>query len=160
MDVMTLLSRVIQEMFWGMAATLGFALLFNVPRRALIYCLLIAAIGRGSRAFFMDIGWLTIIPATLVSATLIGFLARQCAQRLGMPSTIFGITAAIPLVPGKFAFEAMIGLLQIATLPVDSASTVLLTAAANGIKTGLILGALAFGIVAPTLLVHREKPVV
>jgi uncharacterized membrane protein YjjB (DUF3815 family) len=160
MDIGALISQVVQEMFWAMAATLGFAILFNVPRRALITCLLVAAAGRGVRAVLMDSGTMTIIPATLIAATVIGFLARTCALRLEMPSTIFGITAAIPLVPGRFAFEAMIGLLQVATLPVGDVSTILIAAAVNGVKTGLILGALAVGIVAPSLLIHREKPVV
>jgi uncharacterized membrane protein YjjB (DUF3815 family) len=160
MDLGALISQVLQEMFWAMAATLGFAILFNVPRRALIACLLVAAAGRGVRALLMDSGTMTIIPATLIAATVIGFLARTCALRLEMPSTIFGITAAIPLVPGRFAFETMIGLLQVATLPVGDVSTILIAAAVNGVKTGLILGALAVGIVAPSLLIHREKPVV
>lgn len=160
MDIGTLLSHVLQEMFWAMAATLGFAILFNVPRRALLACLLVAAAGRGVRALFMDSGAMPIIPATLIAATVIGFLSRTCALRLQMPSTIFGISAAIPLVPGKFAFETMIGLLQVATFPVDAVPSILLLAAVNGVKTGLILGALAVGIVAPSLLIHREKPVV
>lgn len=160
MDIGLLLSRVLTEMFWAMAATLGFAILFNVPRRALLTCLLVAAAGRGVRAFFMDSGLLSIIPATLVAATVIGFLARMCALRMEMPSTIFGITAAIPLVPGRFAFETMIGLLQVAVFPVEDVSSILIAAAVNGVKTGLILGALAVGIVAPSLLIHREKPVV
>jgi uncharacterized membrane protein YjjB (DUF3815 family) len=160
MDAGTLISHIIQEMFWGMAATLGFAILFNVPRRALIWCVLIAAAGRGARALGMETGWMTIIPATLAAATLIGFLSRSAALRLQMPSTIFGITAVIPLVPGKFAFEAMIGLIQVGALPVDAVGPILMTAAVNGVKTGLILGALAVGIVAPSLLLYRQKPVV
>jgi uncharacterized membrane protein YjjB (DUF3815 family) len=160
MDIGMLLSRVLQEMFWAMAATLGFAILFNVPRRALLTCLLVAAAGRGTRALLMDSGTMTIIPATLVAATVIGFLSRSSALRLEMPSTIFGITAAIPMVPGRFAFETMVGLLQVVVLPADAVSSILITAAVNGVKTGLILGALAVGIVAPSLLIHRERPVV
>jgi uncharacterized membrane protein YjjB (DUF3815 family) len=160
MDAGTLISHVIQETFWAMAATLGFAILFNVPRRALIWCVLIGAVGRGLRALGMETGWMTIVPATLLGATAVGFLSRQAALRLEMPSTIFGITAAIPLIPGKFAFEAMIGFVQVAALPVDAVGPILMTAAVNGVKTGLILGALAVGIVAPSLLFHREKPVV
>jgi uncharacterized membrane protein YjjB (DUF3815 family) len=160
MDIGALILHVVQEMFWAMAATLGFAILFNVPRRALVTCLLVAAAGRGARAVLMDSGTMTIIPATLVAATVIGFLSRTSALRLEMPSTIFGITAAIPLVPGRFAFETMIGLLQVAVLPVEDVTLILTTAAVNGIKTGLMLGALAVGIVAPSLLIHRERPVV
>ncbi len=160
MELSTLLSHVLQEMFWGMTATIGFAILFNVPRRALLTCLLLAAVGRGTRALCMETGGVSIVPATLVAATIIGFLSRAYALRLQMPSTIFGITAAIPLVPGKFAFETMLGVLQVASLPADTVSALLVTTAVNGVKTGLILGALAVGIVAPSLIFHREKPVV
>ena len=91
---------------------------------------------------------------------LIGFWAKWCAQRLEMPSMIFAVAGAIPMVPGFFAYSTMIGLLQAAALPADAVGPVLIAAALNAIKTGLILASIAVGIVSPSLLFLREKPVV
>jgi uncharacterized membrane protein YjjB (DUF3815 family) len=77
-----------------------------------------------------------------------------------MPSMIFGICGAIPMVPGVFAFQTMLALLQITGVSPEAAAEPLVIAAQNAIKTGLILGALAAGIVMPALLFVRPKPVV
>jgi uncharacterized membrane protein YjjB (DUF3815 family) len=55
----------------------------------------------------------------------------------------------------------MIGLLELTLLPTaEPASALLAEVAVNGIRTGLILGALALGIVSPMLIFSRKKPVV
>lgn len=151
---------IIEDAFWSAIAALGFALLFNVPRRALPYCVLAGAVGHSIRLFLMEGLQQNIVPATLVAATIVGFMAKICAKRFKMPSMIFAVCGAIPMVPGVFAFQTMLGILQITWLPVDAAADTLVTAAINAIKTGLLLGALAAGIVAPTLLFERQKPVV
>jgi uncharacterized membrane protein YjjB (DUF3815 family) len=159
MNALDLSWLIVQDAFWSALATLGFAILFNAPRKALPYCMLAGALGHAARALLIHFG-ISIIPATLVGATLVGFFARFCALRLKMPSMIFGVCGAIPMVPGVFAFQTMLGILRIAILPTDAASDLLVGAAVNGIKTGLILGALAAGIVMPALLFDRQKPVV
>jgi uncharacterized membrane protein YjjB (DUF3815 family) len=158
-DLQTVLPLLLEDAFWAGLATLGFAMLFNVPRRALPYCALNGMVGHATRALLMQ-GGMSIIPATLASALLVGFMAKFLARRLQMPSMIFAITGAIAMVPGAFAFQTMLNLLRVAVLPIDAASDILVVAAANAIKTGLILGALAAGIVMPALLFERQKPVV
>jgi uncharacterized membrane protein YjjB (DUF3815 family) len=48
----------------------------------------------------------------------------------------------------------------VASLGPDASATFLVEATTNAIKTALILGAIAVGIAAPTLLFQRRKPVV
>ncbi len=155
-----LLGLMLQDAFWSAIAALGFALLFNVPRRALPYCVLAGAVGHSTRLLLIDGFQANIVPATLAAATLVGFIAKYCARHLQIPSMIFAVCGAIPMVPGVFAFQTMLGILQIIWLPVDVAADMLVIAAINAIKTGLLLGALAAGIVAPTLLFERQQPVV
>jgi uncharacterized membrane protein YjjB (DUF3815 family) len=64
-------------------------------------------------------------------------------------------------VPGVLAFQAMLGLLQVATAEPGIASAVAFSdVGIYAIKTALILGAIAIGIAAPSLLLVRQKPVV
>jgi uncharacterized membrane protein YjjB (DUF3815 family) len=155
-----LIGVILQDAFWSAIAALGFALLFNVPRRALPYCVLAGAVGHSMRLLLIAGFQANIVPATLAGATIVGFMAKYCARHLQMPSMIFAVCGAIPMVPGVFAFQTMLGILQITWLPIDAAADILVTAAINAIKTGLLLGALAAGIVAPTLLFERQQPVV
>jgi uncharacterized membrane protein YjjB (DUF3815 family) len=150
----------LEDMLWSAIAALGFAILFNVPRRALIYAVLGGAVSHAFRTLIIREFHVSVELGTLLGSMIIGFWAKWCAQRLEMPSLIFAVAGAIPMVPGFFAYSTMIGLLQAAALPADAVAPVLIEAALNAIKTGLILAAIAVGIVSPTLLFLREKPVV
>lgn len=148
----------IGDAFWSAIAALGFALLFNTPTNLLLYCAACGAIGHASRMMLMHFG-MSVEIATLFGATLVGFAAFFMARRAQAPALIFGITGAIPMVPGWFAYRAMIGIISFSTnTPADS--QLLLSASNSAIKTGVILAAIAVGIAAPALLFERNKPVV
>ncbi len=152
---------ILQDAFWSALAAMGFGLLFNVPRRALPHCMIAGALGHAIRTLFVTQFGVSIELGTLIGAIVIGFWAKNRAFHLKMPSMIVGITGVIPMVPGVFAYQTMIGLLELTLLPTaEPASVLLAEVAVNGIRTGLILGALALGIVSPMLLFSRKKPVV
>jgi uncharacterized membrane protein YjjB (DUF3815 family) len=92
--------------------------------------------------------------ATLAGATLIGVLGQLFARRWSAPAPVFTVPGVIPLVPGTFAYGAMIGLVELAS---GAGEAVLLETAVNAIKTLLILAALASGIAAASLLFHRRR---
>lgn len=150
----------LQDAFWSAIAALGFSVLFNVPRRMLIGGMLCAAAGHATRTLLMQFG-LDIAPATLVGALVIGFMGIGFARRWHAPSVIFTLSAAVTLVPGVFAYRTMLGILQVsASTDPAIGGPLLVEATTNAIKTALILGAIAVGIIAPRLLFMREKPVV
>jgi uncharacterized membrane protein YjjB (DUF3815 family) len=150
----------LQDAFWSAIAALGFSVLFNVPRRMLTGGMVSAAVGHAGRTLLMQIG-LDIAPATLVGALLIGFLGISFARYWRAPSIIFTLSAAVTLVPGVFAYRAMLGVLQVsANTDPALGGPLLVEATTNAIKTALILGAIGIGIIAPRLLFMREKPVV
>jgi uncharacterized membrane protein YjjB (DUF3815 family) len=155
-----LILLLLEDALWSAIAALGFAILFNVPRRCLPYAVLGGAVAHALRTFLINQFGLSVEFGTLIGAMLIGFWAKWCAQRLETPSLIFAVAGAIPMVPGFFAYSTMIGILQAAAMPADTVGPVLIEAALNAIRTGLILAALAVGIVSPTLLFLRQKPVV
>lgn len=159
--MMDILSLLLQDAFWSALAAMGFALLFNVPRRTIPHCMIAGALGHAIRTLFITQFGFSIEFATLIGAVVIGFWAKNRAYRMKAPSMIFGITGVIPMVPGVFAYQTMIGLLELTLLPnLDAAPALLAEVAVNGIRTGLILGALALGIASPMLIFNRKKPVV
>lgn len=158
-EVFFLLAR---SILWSAVAALGFAFVFNVPRRALVGCAVGGALGHFLRTLLVLQG-LNLIPATLVGAIAIGFWGQWLARRWRMPSAVITVSSAIPMIPGRFAFQAMIDLLLVAGT--DASSSLLLQsrlteATINGLTTGLILGVLALGIATPVLLFNRRRPVV
>ncbi|MCA9990788.1 MAG: threonine/serine exporter family protein [Ardenticatenaceae bacterium] len=151
----------LQDVLWSGLAALGFALVFNVPRRALLGCVAAGAIGHSVRSLLMTMD-VNIIPATLAGAVAIGFWGDFWARRWRIPAAVFNVSGAIPMVPGSLAFKAMLSILSVATTTTSSflLETRLAEAGSSAITTALVLGALAVGIAAPALLFQRTRPVV
>jgi uncharacterized membrane protein YjjB (DUF3815 family) len=150
---------ILQDAFWSALAALGFAVILNVPRQALLGSALGGALGHALRTLLMQLG-LDIVVATLVAAGLIGVVGVLLARRWGIPSPVITVSASITLVPGVFAYETMIAILEIARGDSPDMQAALVTAASNGIRTALILGAIGLGIAAPSMVFEREAPVV
>jgi len=159
-DISMILTAVIEDAIFSGIAALGFAMLFNVPRRALIYCVIAGAIGHAVRTFFIQQFDLSIVASTLIGATTVGFLAKGFAYRLHIPSLVFGISGAIPMVPGVFAFEAMRAMIALPFATEETVLVLLSKIAVSASTTGFILAAIALGIAMPNLLFLRRKPVV
>jgi uncharacterized membrane protein YjjB (DUF3815 family) len=137
---------------WAAPAALGFALLFNVPPRALWMCGVLAVLGHATRKLVLTMNG-DIVLGTLLAAILIGLIAEWWSARRNEPAVIYAISAAIPMVPGTYMYKAVQALLGIATLPAgDSGQALLVAAGVSGVKAGMIVLALAFGIAAPILL--------
>jgi len=138
---------------WAAVATLGFAVLFNVPKYALPYCALIGALGYALRTALMSGGGMGIVLATLCAALLVGVLATILAQRFAVSGTLFAVGPAIPLVPGSYAYKAVMGLVMVANSPeLEHDGELLLAAFDNGIKAMLTILFLSFGIALPGLV--------
>ena len=97
----------LQNIVWAGIAALGFAILFNVPKRTLLACTL--------RTLLINSGLVGIEAATLMGAAAVGFLGVPFGHRWHAPAIIFVIPGVIPLVPGALAFRTMIDLLTVTT---------------------------------------------
>ncbi|MEZ4668499.1 MAG: threonine/serine exporter family protein [Anaerolineae bacterium] len=159
MNLLDTLGLLVQDAMWSAVAALGFAVLFNVPRRALAGCALAAALGHAARTLLMQLG-MEIELATLAGSSVIGFISLFLSQRWHAPMPIFSISAAVTLVPGVFAFRTMLAILEVSLGDPATAGDALVAASSNAIKTAFILGAIALGIAVPALLFKREQPVV
>ena len=92
------LEQLIQVIF-GFLGSLGFAILFNVKGKKMIFASLG---GLMSWAFFVVLSYL--IPSEpvcyLIVSIVISIYAEVCARVLKAPTTIFIIISLIPLIPG------------------------------------------------------------
>ena len=135
--------------------SIGFALLFNTPRRALWITGLLGGVGWGIK--FMLLG--TVMPEQIVitsflGACAVGLLAVYFAHRVHTPPIVFTIPAVINMIPGKFGYEFMMNIIKIVTVqtPEDETLDLLFKTFKLGLQTGFITMCLAFGVIAPMLL--------
>lgn len=147
----------LDDMFFAAIPAVGFALVFNVPPKALKYCALLGALGHVTRTILMQSD-VPIVFATLVGAALIGFIGVHLSHRYLAHPKVFTVAAIIPMIPGVQAYKAMIAIVQIHHYGFSNALFEQMIA--SFINTTFILGALVFGLALPGLLFYREKPVV
>lgn len=147
----------INDMFFAAIPAVGFALVFNVPAKALAYCAMGGAFGHGSRfvlmAFGMPVEW-----ATLFAATMVGMIAVHWSHRFLAPPKVFTVAAVIPMIPGVYAFKAMIALVEINHLGYTPELAGII--AENFLKAMFIIVGLALGLAIPGMLFYRRRPVV
>ncbi|MGF1757979.1 threonine/serine exporter family protein [Photobacterium sagamiensis] len=147
----------LNDMFFAMIPAVGFALVFNVPQKALKYCAIGGALGHGSRFVLMHFG-VPIEWATFCAATMVGMIGVHWSHRFLAHPKVFTVAAMIPMVPGVFAFKAMIALVEINHRGFSPELWSLMVE--NVIKAVFIVAALAIGLAMPGLLFYRRRPVV
>ena len=152
LDVLLALSV---RIFWSMWISIGFALLFNTPRRALWITGLLGGVGWGIK--FVLLG--TIMPEQIVitsflGACAVGLWAVYFAHRVHTPPIVFTIPAVINMIPGKYGYEFMMKIIQIVTVetPQEETLDLLYQTFKLGLQTGFITMCLAFGVITPMLL--------
>ncbi|MDU8923658.1 threonine/serine exporter family protein [Pasteurellaceae bacterium LIM206] len=154
---MTFLLHLLDDMLFASVPAVGFALIFNVPPKALRYCAILGAIGHGFRTILVQCD-VSLAISTFFASGLVGFIGVHISQRYLAHPKVFTVAAIIPMIPGVYAYKAMIAVVKINQY---GASPELFEQMIDYfIKTGFILGALVFGLALPRLLFYRDKPVV
>ncbi len=144
---------------WSIPVSIGFAALFNTPRRALWAVGLLGALGFGIKTLVLA----TILPnqvilASLAGASAVGIMGSYIAHRVHTPPIVFTVPAVINMIPGKYGYEFIIGILKIvnqSNTPIDFDYFIMVVN--NGLKTAFILMALAFGIIFPILIFNTKS---
>ena len=146
-----------QNSIWAGLAAVGFALLFNVPRRTLFGCTLAGALGYAVRSLLLELGLVGIETGTLLAATLVSVLGVVFGRVWRVPAVVFAVPGLIPFVPGSLAFRAVSDLLTLTTGAVSD-DTLLMKAVVSTLKSILIVSAIAAGVAVPSLLLRRDRP--
>jgi len=152
-----ILLEIISKSIWAGIAAMGFAVLFNVPRRVILSICMMGAIGGLIKFTLMnfDIG---IIFASFLGATAIGIISIQMAHFRNSPPLVFSIPSVIPMVPGMFAYKMMLGLIDLTSIEnTDDYLQSLIHTVNNGAKAMFILISLGTGVAIPMLLSRKES---
>lgn len=146
----------LENTFTAMIACLGFALIFNVPRRYLIFTLLLAGIGHTSRAIYVNEFDGHLVMGTLIASVTIGLLGTMLSRLVERPSPIFTYPAIIPMVPGVYSYKAMMGLFK--TLYSSGLDLMAMKEAIlYGLKAFFIFMALAVGVAFTSIILGRSS---
>ncbi len=100
---------ILEDALFAAIAAIGFAAISRPPRRAYIWCGVLAAAGHSLRYILLQPafgGSMHIVPATLVAAFAVGIFAVLLSQVARMPAETFLFPALLPMIPGMYAYRA------------------------------------------------------
>jgi len=155
MGIISFFYALAQDMVLAAIPAVGFAMVFNVPHRALRWCALLGAIGHGSRFAMMHWGF-NIEWSTFVASMLVGCIGIRWSRWYLAHPKVFTVAAVIPMFPGISAYTAMISAVKISHVGYSEALMILLLT--NFLKACSIVGALSIGLSLPGLWIYRRRP--
>ena len=150
---------VILDGIFAAVAAIGFAVISNPPRKALLGCAILAAVGHGLRYFLINQLGLDITTASLFAAFSIGLLSLWFADRIHCPAEVFAFPSLLPMIPGMFAYKTILGLMKFLTTPAAETQNAEIIAdiMRNGLTTLFVLFALVLGVALPMFLFHKQS---
>lgn len=132
---------------FALISTIGFSVLFNVPKKSIFYAGLTGGVGWTIYMYIKD----TTLSSTFsifAASTIVGVLGELFARIDKKPVTTFVIPGIVPLVPGYTIYLSMVKLINqdfygaanlgtesVFTSGAISAGIILVTSAAKIIKT-------------------------
>lgn len=98
--------EIVTHLVMSFVAAAGFGIIFNAPRESLVKSGFVGMVG-WMVYFFMTMGGVDEVPATVTAAFLIALVSQIYARVYKTPIIIFTVAGIIPLVPGGMAYNAM-----------------------------------------------------
>ena len=154
MDWFTILTRA----FWCGCAALGFGVLFNTPLRSLI-AIWIAGFIAGLIKFSglsTELG-LSVIVSSFLGSLFASTASFSLSKWRNVPLVIVAIPSIIPLVPGAFAYRAMMGLMKLTRHSVPDYSVVISDTVYNSMMVLFVILAITLGLTIPIFLFDMRK---
>lgn len=132
---------IIKQFIFSFISTLGFSVIFNIPKGLLVKSSLVGAIGW--LVFYISSLFLNnSIISTFFASLTVGILGELSARYYKKPATVFIIPGIIPLVPGAGMYYTMLALIE----------ENFYAAATKGTETIFIAAAISTGLIVSTTL--------
>ena len=150
--------NVLRDAFLSSFVALGFALLFETPKRALSVAALLGGLGHAIRFTLLQFDF-GLVSSTLSGTVFIGLMGIYCAHKIHTPPVVFTLPACITMIPGLYAYKTMLGCIRIYEEGnvITSNAALLQDTAYNFILTSSLLFCLAIGICIAALLFRKKS---
>jgi uncharacterized membrane protein YjjB (DUF3815 family) len=143
-----------EDALFSALAALGYLFLFNVPSPIAWACVVCGTASHTIRTLCMHLG-LDLVSGTLIGALTVGFLAQGFSRYFRAPAVAFAFPGVVAMIPGAFAFRAVIGSFQIVNAGAAAATTLVAQTLALVTSCVLMVAAIALGIAAPLILTKK-----
>jgi uncharacterized membrane protein YjjB (DUF3815 family) len=143
----------LHQMFFGAVAAAGFGVLFNFGLRSLAWCAAAGGLALAVRTLGLDAHW-SLEAASFVAAGAASCCSNLLRTPLGPRGNAVALTGCIPMVPGAFFGQAILGMLAVTT-PHPENAAVILTAIEYLLRVFFTLAAIGAGLAIPAHLLKN-----
>jgi len=147
----------IETIVLSIIITLGWTLMLTVPKRYILPCLLMTALGFGLKSALVHYD-VNLILASFLGAMLASFVGVYFSQKYTLPPKALISPSVICMMPGIAAYKAMVSMVQIGYLGFSDAlfnQMMTYLFEALFVTSGLVLG-----LSIPGILFYRRRPIV
>lgn len=153
--MLELLPHLFHQALFGALAAAGFGVLFNFGFRALPWCAAAGALALAVRTVGQDLAW------SLEGASFAAAIATSCSvsalrRQLGPACNAVALAGCIPMVPGAFFGQALLGFLSVTAPNLVDAEATLILAVQSLLRVVFTLGAIGAGLLIPAHLLRNQ----
>ncbi|MGZ0017250.1 threonine/serine exporter family protein [Yeosuana sp. AK3] len=156
--MLEIILKLIEVSFWSGIAAVGFGILFNVPKSAIITVFALG-FGAGFVKFALMHFGAHVALASLLAALFVGIISIPLAHRIHQPPVVFSIPPVIPMIPGYFAYETVLSIMNFIFIETDTNKRLALIDAifTNSFSMVFVLISLTVGVALPMLLLKKNS---
>ena len=149
--------EMIEGAFWSGIAAVGFGILFNVPKKAIL-TIFALGFGAGLIKFVLMHYNINIVLASFIAALFVGILSMPLAHKIHQPPVVFSIPPIIPMIPGYYAYETILSTIKFTFMETDPTKKIELINSIflNGFTMFFILISITIGVSFPMLILRKN----
>lgn len=155
--MLDIILKLLEVSFWSGIAAVGFGILFNVPKSAVIT---IFALGFGAGFIKFSLIHLNVhvVLSSFMAAFFVGIISIPISHKIHQPPVVFSIPPVIPMIPGYFAYETILSIMNFIFTEGDASKRIPLIDAifTNGFTMFFVLISLTVGVSLPMLLLKKS----
>ena len=143
--------HLLHQALFGALAAAGFGVLFNIGPKNLVWAMGAGALALSVRTAGQQIGW-SLEAASFTAAFATSFAVRFVRIWLGAARNSVALAGCIPMVPGAFLSQAILGLFAVTAPNPDNELAAIAFAMEYLFRVIFTLGAIGAGLAIPTYL--------
>ncbi|CAI9401824.1 hypothetical protein ANOBCDAF_00779 [Pleomorphomonas sp. T1.2MG-36] len=153
--MLELLPHLFHQALFGALAAAGFGVLFNFGFRALPWCAAAGALALAVRTIGQDLAW-SLEGASFAAAIVTSCSVSALRKQLGPACNAVALAGCIPMVPGAFFGQALLGFLSVTAPNLVDAEATLIVAVQSLLRVIFTLGAIGAGLLIPAHLLRNQ----
>lgn len=155
--MMEIILKLLEVAVWSGVAALGFGILFNIPKGT-IFTVFVLGFAAGFIKFTLLKFDVNIVLATFLAVIFVAVISMPTAHKIHHPPVVFCIPPVIPMIPGYYAYETVLSVMNFIFIEKDTVKRIALIDSifSNGFTMFFILISITAGISLPMLLLRKS----